>query len=76
VEIAAIQLSNSSLGCRRFRHFDERKAARLTRVPVGNDVDALHAAVSRESRMKIILGRLKTEVSDKYVCHSMNSLIG
>jgi hypothetical protein len=68
-------LSNSSSGCARVRHFDEREAARLARVPVGDDIHALHAAVSSESRMKIILGSLITEISDKYVCHNMNSFL-
>jgi len=71
VEIGAIQLSNRGLGCRRFRHFDEREAARLARVPVRDDIHALHVAVSGERRMKIVLGSLITEISDKYVCHSV-----
>jgi hypothetical protein len=73
VEIRAIQLSDSGLGCARVRHFDEREATRLARVPVGDDIHAFHAAVSSESRVKIILGSLITEISDKYVCQSMNS---
>ena len=73
VQIGAIQLSNSSLGCPRFRHFDEREAARLARVPVSDNIHALHAAVSSESRVEIIFGSLITEISDKYACHSMNS---
>jgi hypothetical protein len=75
VEIGAIQLSNGRLGCPGFRHFDECEAARLARVPVGDDIHALHAAVSSESRMKILLGSLITEISDKYVCHDMNSFL-
>jgi hypothetical protein len=75
VEIGAIQLRNSSLGFPRFCHFDEREAARLAGVPVRDDIYALHAAVSSESRMKIILGGLITEISDKYVCHSMDSFL-
>jgi hypothetical protein len=69
VEIGPIQLSNGGLGCVRFRHFDEREAARLARVPVGNDIHALHAAVCGESRMEIVLGSLIAEISDKYACH-------
>jgi hypothetical protein len=75
VEIGAIQLSNRSLGCRRFRHFNEREAARLARVPVCDDIHALHVAVSGERRMKIVSGSLITEISDKYICHSMNSFL-
>ena len=73
MEIGAIQLSNRRLGCRRFRHFDEREAARLARVPVRYDIYALHGAVGGESRIKIVLGRLITEISDKNVCHSVNT---
>jgi hypothetical protein len=75
VEIGAIQLRDGSLGCPRVRHFDECEAARLAGVPVGYEIHALHAAVSGECRMKIVLGRLITEVSDKYVCHSRNSFL-
>jgi hypothetical protein len=73
VEIGAIQLSNSGLGCCRFRHFDERETARLARVPVCDDIHALHVAVSGERSVKIVLGSLITEISDKYVCHDVNS---
>jgi hypothetical protein len=73
VEIGTIQLSYRRLGCLRFGHFDERKAARLARVSVCNDIHALHAAVSGESRMKIILRSVITEISDKYICHDGNS---
>ena len=69
MEIGAIQLSKRRLRCVRFGHFDERKAARLARVSVCNDIHPLNAAVSGESRMKIVLGRLITEISDKYICH-------
>jgi hypothetical protein len=75
VEIGAIQLSNRGLGCRRVPHFDEREAARLARVPVRDDIHALHIAVSGERRMKIVLGSLKTEISDKYICHRMKSFL-
>jgi len=75
VEIGAIQLSNRRLGCCRFCHFDEGEPARLTGVPVPNDVYALDAAVSSESRMKIFLSGLVTEISDKYVCHDVNSFL-
>ena len=73
VEIGAIQLSNRGLGCRRVPHFDEREAAGLARVPVGDHIHALHLAVSGESCVKIILGSLITEISDKYICHRVNS---
>jgi len=75
VQIGAIQLSDRGLGRVRFRHFDERETARLARVPVSHDIHALHTAVSSEYRMKIILGSLITEISDKYVCHNMNSFL-
>jgi hypothetical protein len=76
VEIAAIQLSDRGLGCLWFCHFNEREAARLARVPVRDDTHALHAAVSGESRMKVVLRSLITEISDKYVGHSMYPSIG
>jgi hypothetical protein len=75
MEIGAIQLGDGGLGCRRVGHFDEGETARLARVPVGDEIHALHAAVSSESRMQIVLGGLITEISDKYVCHGMNSFL-
>jgi hypothetical protein len=75
VEIAAIQLSNRGLRCRRVSHFDECESARLARIPVRHDIHSLHLAVSGERRMKIVLRSLITEISDKYVCHSMNSFL-
>jgi hypothetical protein len=72
VEFGTIQLSNGRLGCVRFRHFDEREAARLARLAICDDTHSLHTSVSGESSLKIILGSLITEISDKYVGHSMN----
>lgn len=75
MEFGAVQLSNRVLRRRRFRHLDKCETAGLARVPVCDDVHAFHAAVSGESRMKIVLGSLIAEISDKYVCHSMNSFL-
>jgi hypothetical protein len=73
MKIGAIQMSNRGLRCRRIRHFDKCEAARLARVSVCDDIHPFHATVSGESRMKIVLGTLKTKVSDKYICHNVNS---
>jgi hypothetical protein len=73
VEICAIQLSDGCLSRLRFSHFDKSKTARLARVSVSNDVHALNAAIGSESREKIVLGSLITEISDKYICHDVNS---
>src|SRR5579875_441416 len=73
VEIGAIQTGNGRFGSCVIAHFDERETAGLARVPVRHDIHSFDAAVSGESCMKIILGSLETEISDKYVCHRMNS---
>jgi hypothetical protein len=75
VEIGAIQLGNGGLRCPHVGHFHEGEATRLARVPVRDEIHAFHAAVSSESRMKILLGSLITEISDIYVCHSMNPFL-
>jgi hypothetical protein len=75
VKISTIQLSDRCLSGGRFRHFNERETARLTGVSIRNDVHALYAAVRSESRMKLVLGSLVTEISDKDICHDGNSFL-
>jgi hypothetical protein len=62
------------LGSLSFRHFHEGEAARLAGVAICNDAHSLHTAVSGESSLKIVLCCLITEVSDKYVGHSIDPL--
>jgi ribosomal protein S14 len=69
VKIGAIQLRDCGLSRLCFRHFDECEAARLARIPVGDNIHALHAAVGSERSVKIVLRSLIAEVSDKYICH-------
>jgi hypothetical protein len=59
----------------RIRHFYEGEATRLPRITVRYDINSLHATVGGESGMQVILRCLITEVSDKYVGHSLNPLI-
>lgn len=75
MKFCAIQLSNGGLGCVGVGHFDERKAARLTGIPISDDTDSLDSAISGESGLKIVLGCLITEISDKNVGHSMFPLM-
>jgi len=74
VQFGAVQLRNGRLGCIRIRHFDEGEAAGLARVTIGHDTDALHTAESGESSLKVVLSSLITEISDKYVGHSIDPL--
>ena len=69
MEFRAIQARNSRLCGLCFRHFDESKTTRLSRITVGDDVDSFYPAISGECRVKVLLGRLITEVPHKNVGH-------
>jgi hypothetical protein len=71
VKLRAVQLSNRGLRRVGIGHFYEREAAGLTRIAIGDDTHPLYAAVSGKSRVQVVLGSLITEISDKYVGHSM-----
>ncbi len=71
MKVGAIELRNSILGILRLRHFNKCEAARLTRFPIGNDTDALYSPVGCECGVKIFLSSLITEITDKYVGHSV-----
>ena len=76
VKFGTVQLGNCGLRRIGIGHFDEREAARLSCVAVGDDAHPLHTAIGRESRLQIVLGSLITEISDKYVGHSMYPSLG
>lgn len=73
VEFRTVELRNSVLRVLGFCHFDKAEAARLTCITICHDTDALYASISRKCGMKIVLAGLVTEISDKNVCHSVNS---
>jgi hypothetical protein len=75
VKFRSVQLSNRGLCRVRIGHFDEREAAGLTRIAIGDDAYPLHAAISGKSRLQVVLGSLITEIPDKYVGHSMYPLL-
>lgn len=67
IHVAAVQAIDCRLGCRAVCHFDECETAGLTRVTVGDDVYALHAAVLGECLMQVVLGRAEAEIANKDV---------
>jgi len=74
VELCSVQLRNGHLRFVRVRHFDKSESTRLAGFPVGHDAYTLYAAVSGERIVKLILGGLITEISDKNVGHSVDPL--
>jgi hypothetical protein len=71
VKFGSIELRNSVLRVLLFRHFDECEASGLAAVTICDDAHALHASVSCERGVKILLAGLITEISDKNVGHSV-----
>jgi hypothetical protein len=74
VQFGAIQMRDSRLGIFGFRHFDKCEAAGLARFTIRYDVDAFHAAIYGKGAMQLLLRGLITEISDKYVGHSIEVL--
>jgi hypothetical protein len=68
-------MSDGRLRSLRVGHFDKREATGLARVAIRYNVYSLYATVSGESGMQVILRCLITEISDKYVGHSIDPLI-
>jgi len=71
MQFGPIQLRNGRLRLLRIGHFDERKAARLTGVPVRDDSDLFDIAESGKSSEQVLLRGLEAEVADKNLAHGV-----
>jgi hypothetical protein len=69
VKLSAIQLGNGGLRFLRLCHLYKREAARLTGVPICHDIHTFNATVSGKRTMKLLLGCLIAQISDKNVGH-------
>jgi len=69
VQFSPVELRDCGFGITRFGHFDESKAPRLPGVTVGDNIYALYCAIVCESGVKIVLGGLIAEITDKDIGH-------
>ena len=71
MQFGSIQSRNGRLRLLRIAHFDERKAAWLTRIPVRDDIYLVDIAELGKSREQFFLRGLETEIADKNLAHGV-----
>src|SRR5438094_3318901 len=69
VDFLAIESGNRTIRFSIVAHFDESKSSGLPRVPVGDEVHTLHAAICLKQGSNRIFSGSKAEVSYKNVFH-------
>jgi hypothetical protein len=74
VEILAVQCGNRPITLAIVAHLDESEAAWLTGIAVGDNIDAIHGAVSFKKRANRLLRRSKAEISHKNIFHTRKIL--
>jgi hypothetical protein len=74
VKFRAVQLRDGRFRVPALRHFHKSEAARLTRVPIRNNIDPFHSPVLREGSVQLILVGLIAEIPDKNIDHQTSSL--
>ena len=71
MQFGSIQLRNSLLRVLRIGHCDESEAARLTGVPVRDDIDLFDVAESGKTGEQVLLRGLEAEIADKNLDHGV-----
>ena len=69
IQFPAIQLGNRPVAFGIVRHFDEPKAAGLSRVPIGHHTHAIDGAIRFKHGANRIFGSTEAEISYKNVFH-------
>ena len=69
VKHRSIQRSNGALSLRRLRHFHERDAAGLARIPVLHDLNGFDGSVRCKKFPQLLFRHRNIQVSDKNVSH-------
>jgi hypothetical protein len=72
VEVPAVQTRDRAIRFRVGTHFDEAETARLAGIAIGNNVHAIHCAISLEQRAYRIFGSAKAQVAYKNILHSFS----
>ena len=75
MQFGSIQLRDSPLCVLRIGHCDESEAARLTAVPVRDDIDSFDVAELGKRREQLLLSGLEAEIADENIGHGVLVLI-
>jgi hypothetical protein len=69
IKVATVQLLHCGFGFAVIRHFDERKAARLSGIAVAHDVDGIHGAELGECLAQRVFVCLEIQVAHVNILH-------